>query len=336
MAAPEFSRQTVETLARRSRFQCSNPDCGVHTIAPNAAPDKATSIGEAAHIAGAKPGAARYEQLMSDTTRSSITNGIWLCRNCHVTIDRDPSRYPTDLLMLWRQDHEELVLQQLGTRGEKLRFDLERKNLLFLKDYPSIVQRIAFDKPQAWEWRLAAELVRHLNRPILKRLDDLNNGYYFRQQPKVRDSELMRWIIERAHAMSNIVSALALLLDRLTLSFGKPGEPGNLEEIFDTCVLMSEMFSEAIKHEEITRFTSLPENGEELRALLVDALGENLKRINELPAKLDEVIAMIPTDHGGTKKNPKIVVFNVLFELPENFVNRYEVALDSYVRKLAI
>lgn len=331
---PDFARQTIETLARRSRFQCSNPDCGIHTVAANVAPDKATVIGEAAHIAGAKPGAARYDDKMSDATRSAITNGIWLCRNCHVKIDRDPARFSTELLLLWRQDHEEKILSELGTRGDKIRYDLERKNLAFLKDYPAIIQRIAFDKPEAWEWRFAAELIRHLNFFGLKRLHDLRANYYFRQHPRVRDKEMIGWISERAHVMSNIIKPLPLLFDRLTASFGKPGEQGDIREIYDACILLNEVLIEAIKHEEIVRFTLIPEDGEELRSLIADTLGRNLERIEELPKKLDEVVAMIGTDHGGTKDNPHIVTWTVPFELPENFESRYKIALERYLERL--
>jgi hypothetical protein len=112
MAIPAFRKYKIETLAKRVRFQCSNPDCGVHTVGPNTDRDKATTIGEAAHIHGAKPGSMRYDTGMSDASRAEITNGIWLCRNCHGKIDRDENEYSVDLRwtpfegrslpMLWR------------------------------------------------------------------------------------------------------------------------------------------------------------------------------------------------------------------------------------------
>lgn len=76
---------------------CSNPDCGIHTFGLNSIPDKAITIGEAAHICGAKLGSTRYDPLMSDMTRAAIINGLWLCRNCNEKIDRDEMRLnPTE------------------------------------------------------------------------------------------------------------------------------------------------------------------------------------------------------------------------------------------------
>ena len=116
MAAPDFSKSTVDTLARRARYQCSNPKCGVHTAGPNSDSSKATIIGEAAHIKGAQPDAKRYDPAMSDGERADITNGIWLCRNCHGLVDRDEVRYTVELLVTWRGDHEHRVYSELGAR----------------------------------------------------------------------------------------------------------------------------------------------------------------------------------------------------------------------------
>lgn len=154
MSIPNFSNKTVETLARRARFQCSNPDCSVQTVGPNSDPDKATTIGEAAHIFGAKPGSPRFDQNMSDVTRAAITNGIWLCCNCHREIDRDAKLYTAELLLRWRSLHEERVLKELGTKGEIAKAKIESEKIAFLNPYPATVKRIAMDKPAGWEWRL--------------------------------------------------------------------------------------------------------------------------------------------------------------------------------------
>ena len=66
MEAPDFIKKIVEVLAKRVRFQCSNCDCGVQTVGPNSDPEKATTIGEAAHIMGAKLGSARYDDVGCD------------------------------------------------------------------------------------------------------------------------------------------------------------------------------------------------------------------------------------------------------------------------------
>lgn len=334
MTIPDFSKPTIETLGRRARFQCSNPDCGLNTVGPNSEPDKAITIGEASHICGAKVGSARYDTLMSDVTRAAITNGIWLCRNCHGKIDRDATRFPTELLFIWRKEHEDRVLLELGTAGDKIRHKIEMVHLSFLADYPPIIQRIIIDKPDGWEWRFVAELMRHLNKPELRRLSDLRSGNYFIPHPRIHSENFLSWVQDRSHVMSNLVGPLAKLFDRLTASMGGPGESGDVEEMHNTCILIRNMLAVIVDHEELLKFTGIPEEGEELRSLLEDAIGSNLKCLNEIPQKLDEMVTMINTDHGGTKENPTIITWLFTFKLPPNFNDRFDAALLRYSRTL--
>ncbi len=272
----------------------------------------------------------RFDGAMSDVTRSSITNGIWLCANCHGHIDRDEVMFPAPLLFAWRKDHEERMLLELGTRGDRIRHEVEQASLHFLNGYPQIIQRIGDDKPVGWEWRLAAELLRYLTTPQIKRYNNLVAGHYFRAHPRVKAEDFMGWLSERTHVMSKLTGPLVHLYERLTLSFGNHGEPGNAEEIHDVCKLLSDMIAEMINHEEVLRFTFIPEEGEELRTLLIDAIGGNLESLVQVPEALDAAVALIGTDHGGTAEEPHIVKWIVPFELPPDFGSRFEAAIQRY------
>ncbi|MBS8260288.1 hypothetical protein DYI23_08675 [Roseibium polysiphoniae] len=283
---------------------------------------------------GAKPGAARYDNKMSDVTRASITNGIWLCRNCHAQIDRDETLFPPELLFNWRKEHEDVVLRDLGTRGEQMRHDIEMSRYPFLEDCPAIIQRIALDKPIGWEWRLAAELLRYLNRPQLKRLKNLQSRLSYRPLPPVKLENLMGFVAERTNVMTNLLGPLTSILDRLTESFGPPGEAGNAEEIYDCCVLLRDILSTAIDHEEIIHFTGLPEEGEAIREILRDAMGKNLIKLSKLSDSLDNAIALIGTDHGGTSEDPHVVTYKVAFDLPDDFTANFNRELKRLERLL--
>lgn len=333
MTAPDFSKPTIDTLAKRARFQCSNPDCGSQTVGPNSDPEKATTIGEAAHIMGAKPGAVRYDAAMSDVTRAAITNGIWLCRNCHGQIDRDAVKYPAELLFAWRKDHEARAARELGTRGDRIRYEIEMAHLDFLAGYPPIIQRIVIDKPDGWEWRFVAELMRYLNKPQFKRLKNLQAGHYYNPQPRVQSDQFLDWMTERTHVMSNLVSPLAGLIDRLTASWGEPGEPADIEEMHDVCVLIRDALSAIIDFEESLHFAHIPEEGEAIRTVLMNAVGSNAAKLAEIPKKLDEMVAMIDTDHGGTVEEPLIVRWTFPFDLPDDFNERFDEALRQYKRE---
>jgi len=102
----DFTKPTIDILAKRVGYQCSNPDCRKHTVGPNEQEDKATLIGIAAHIKAASPGVPRYDLSMTETERKNINNGIWLCANCATLIDKDKSAFPVELLITWKESSE--------------------------------------------------------------------------------------------------------------------------------------------------------------------------------------------------------------------------------------
>jgi len=334
MAIPEFSNSTKELLAKRARYQCSNPDCGVHTVGPNSRQDKATSIGQAAHILGAKPGSARFDETMTDVSRANSANGIWLCGNCHSQIDRDAAKYPAQLLYLWRKEHEARAARELGTRGERIRYDAEMASLEFLSIYPSIVQRIAIDKQDGWQWSFTAELLKHLNKPHLKRLDDLEGGYYFKPQLRVRHDDFLWWVQEQTHTMRNIIAPLSPLLLRLTKSWDEAYASHEVEEMHDVCVLIRDTLSNIADLEETLSFANIPNEGEPVRDILKNVLGSNARKLNEIPKTLEQAVAIIDTDHGGTPDDPYVLRLNIEFTTPEDMNERIDVALERYKREI--
>lgn len=102
----DFTKPTKDMLAKRVGYLCSKPDCRIHTIGPNENPEKATSIGVAAHITAASKGGARYNHLLSSAERKHINNGIWLCSNDAKLIDVDEERFSPKILQKWKQDAE--------------------------------------------------------------------------------------------------------------------------------------------------------------------------------------------------------------------------------------
>lgn len=114
----DFSESVKSTLAKRVAHICSNPDCNASTIGPNDDVNKATSNGDAAHIKGALPGSARYDQNQSDEERKNIENGIWLCAGCHRIVDADESHYTVEQLKEWKIQAENNARRKQGKTNQ--------------------------------------------------------------------------------------------------------------------------------------------------------------------------------------------------------------------------
>lgn len=114
MARDEFPAPVRTVLANRAGGVCSNPACGCSTIGPHTDPEKALSIGVAAHMAAASPGGPRFDPSMSSDERSGIENGIWLCQSCAKLIDSDTQRFPLETLRRWKILAEAKMLRALS------------------------------------------------------------------------------------------------------------------------------------------------------------------------------------------------------------------------------
>lgn len=108
-----FTAKTVDILAKRVGYLCSNPNCRKATVGPNTAKDKATIVGVAAHITAASSGGPRYDGTLTTEQRKDIDNGIWLCVNCSTVIDKDPKAFPIAMLNEWKEFSENEMNKQL-------------------------------------------------------------------------------------------------------------------------------------------------------------------------------------------------------------------------------
>jgi len=105
----DFTVNVKRILAQRAGYLCSKPDCRKLTIKPHSDPEKSLSNGVAAHINAASENGPRYDPNQTPEERSSINNGIWLCCDHSVIIDKDTSTYPANFLREWKSKHEEFI-----------------------------------------------------------------------------------------------------------------------------------------------------------------------------------------------------------------------------------
>ena len=108
----DFSAKVLMILYKRAGGKCCR--CGAPTFGPDTNPHKSVNIGQGAHIAAAAEGGPRYNAKMTTEERTSATNGMWLCSNCHDIIDRDVREYPTAKLKRMKREAEERARREVG------------------------------------------------------------------------------------------------------------------------------------------------------------------------------------------------------------------------------
>ena len=118
----DFSAKVLMILYKRAGGKCCR--CGAPTFGPDTNPHKSVNIGQGAHIAAAAPLGPRYDRKMSAEERSSATNGMWLCSNCHDIIDRDVKEYPTAKLKKMKREAEERARREVGVSRDHKKPDV--------------------------------------------------------------------------------------------------------------------------------------------------------------------------------------------------------------------
>ncbi|MEZ9369892.1 HNH endonuclease [Shewanella sp. 10N.286.51.B2] len=160
----DFSESTKRTLFERVGGMCSNPECCIQTKAAHSSNDKSISVGQAAHIVAASSDGPRAEIFMTEIERKDISNGIWLCGNCHTAIDRDEDSFSTDMLQKWKSVAE---LRAKKNLGKKLLTECEKNSHVNDVLIKSLIQPLVEIGAQ--------ELVRRHD----KQLDELDPNYNY-------------------------------------------------------------------------------------------------------------------------------------------------------------
>lgn len=131
MARDDFSKQTLDVLAKRVGVRCSSPSCKKLTTGPRTESQHIINIGVGAHITAASSSGPRFDSSLTSEERQSPENGIWLCQNCAKLVDNDTVRYTADLLRGWKNHAEATALAEIEGRVEPQPVDLSAELELF-------------------------------------------------------------------------------------------------------------------------------------------------------------------------------------------------------------
>lgn len=102
----DFAKATIERLAKRAGFLCSNPHCRIPTVGAAQGHQGIVNIGMAAHITAASPGGPRFDPTLSPEQRRHESNGIWLCQTHGKLVDSDEAHFTVAILREWKERAE--------------------------------------------------------------------------------------------------------------------------------------------------------------------------------------------------------------------------------------
>ena len=209
----DFKAKTIDIMAKRVGYRCSNPNCRKLTCGANDDPENFSNIGIAAHICAAAPGGKRYGTNMTSAERKDIQNGIWLCQSCSKLIDSDDIRYTVDLLHKWKQLSEEAAILELESASPAQNTE---QDISLIKFYVQCFDRPAFQDDIRQEGRME-----DFDRAIEDTIIALNTGVL-----RTRDGDIIKQADGKAFVQNpewreklyNVVDILTAIRRRLMIA----------------------------------------------------------------------------------------------------------------------
>lgn len=108
-----FSPVVKRTVASRSGYECSFPNCSALTIGPGRGDNLISITGVAAHIYSAAPSGPRGQGFLSQFELSAPSNAIWLCETHAKLIDNNRGTdYPPSVLVSYKGLHETAIMRR--------------------------------------------------------------------------------------------------------------------------------------------------------------------------------------------------------------------------------
>lgn len=155
-----------------------------------------------------------------------------------------------------------------------------------------VIVRIAQDKDDRWEYRLACELLRDRIGRLDAKFAELNAGFVVRRTRFLAGRDTFNFIQDLLGDLTNIIQAAARILsDQLTPAFGPPGVPGDTEKIKTACDNLYSLFLSLYEWELDVRFVRPHEAFEDIFPRMHGWTSELLTEFRTIPTEFDRILS---------------------------------------------
>lgn len=184
---------------------------------------------------------------------------------------------------------------QLSTRFQDLLVRSRQNRLAVPAAFaaePGHITRIAIEKDELWEYRLACALLSDRSRRIDERFAELESGFVVRRTKFLPGPDTLNYIQDLLDDLANTMQAASkVLTEQLTPSFGPPGMPGDAEKMKAACDNLYALFLTLFEWELDVRFVRPHEAFSELFPKMHGWTAEMRAELKRLVAEFQTLIS---------------------------------------------
>jgi hypothetical protein len=175
------------------------------------------------------------------------------------------------------------------------------ENLVGMEGEADGIKRLAVDKPEYWEYLLAAELLKSKLNDINVSYNELNDNIVVQRMRSINYKELKSFLLSSYSTLTSISEQFVKTLKELTTAFGPPGLSGSALEIKKAVDRMILICKELLAWEYELNSFSMPQGLEEIKVLMKGWSKTFIEPINSIAPQL---IKMTIDDKAGVKPTP--------------------------------
>ena len=194
---------------------------------------------------------------------------------------------------------------------------------------PDDAKKIEAEKPNFWEYKLTAALLRANLEPIVEQSRRLNQDFHTRSFGYISSpQEALDWCRARMDEVPEVCQDFCTLVnDRLVSSWGPPGQPGDAKAIEQACEGLTACARRVLTWKGTVRGTNLPPVISEVQAVLSKFPDSLLDQIARIPTELERIFE---------KENPSGTYnIDLVVTAPEHWNEEFQAALSKVTRLIS-
>jgi hypothetical protein len=219
------------------------------------------------------------------------------------------------------------VAEHIGKAGALVRERFRSRQLEEFRNCSYLAQQIVLDKPDHWEYKLTAELLRSMAEPVLAKWGHLKRGLYTGASQIIPPEQILAWhgsLIAEIQRFSTATGGL--VNEAFAEAWGEDGVPGSDRDILRVCGLFRELCEQLLGWEEKVRFAAVPMSFQPVQSHMVGTAGMILDELSKLPKGMADLFSGEPKT--GVHK------MSLVLDLPDKWVDNHEKLLKRAVRDL--